>query len=560
MNFTRFLGVLANRAGGWEAFTDPVELTPAQFARILSDPEINAGAAADAPREGRLRIIRNGVRQGQSLDRVQRLLTAARQPRLYTRNGKEAAVVYLLSLNKDLDNALIMPQKELEELRQKWVRELQEMADLAVQEHLDTSSADDQAARQQKEAQFRLGLAIQQGRCTYQALTDYMTEAFRQDGSTYVVTAGVTGNMTKAVQAVRQKLPALHGEQAVRDCLFQYWKIFLDKSAATFVQNRLTATNYLVRALVRALDPFYTALAQVTVQLSPARYPKQEGMFRLRDILYEKELCIGADGCEEWFEYPAVLVALFSQGRTIEAEKELRKELMEKKRWQLLSDALLPFFYFYGQDAPQTTNPEQRLTLAKEHWAQRPLYLSGVTRLLLGMLDPGEDGQNSSREKDSPSHQKAMSDLFAHSGSYLVRVLCGEADLDRNMFLLFLLLAEDLCARQLPQREQLALRLNGAGEEYTDILNRCGLSPLEDFLSFDASLKAALAADLPATQRKTLFLKALQVCEQTVRDPQAGREALGQDASEYSGHLAAIDAVFARLKAGSHAPLAGLHD
>lgn len=563
MNFTRFLGLLANRAGGWEAFTDPVELTAEQFARILSDPEINAGTDADAPREGRLRIIRNGVRQGQSLDRVQSLLTAARHPRLYSRNGKEAAVVYLLSLNKDLDNALMMPRKELAELRQKWVRELQEMADLAMQEHLDTCSADDQAARQQKEAQFRLDRAVRQGRCTYRALTDYVAEAFRQDGSTYVVTAGVTGNMTKAVQAVRQKLPALQGEQAIRDCLFQYWKVFLDKSAATFVQSRLTATNYLVRALVRALDPFYTALAQVTAQLSPSCYPKQEGMFRLRDILYEKELRIGAEGCEEWFEYPAVLVALFSQERSIEAEEGLRKELMEKKRWQMLSDALLPFFYFYGQDAPQTADPEQRLALAKEHWAQRPLYLSGVTRLLLGMLDPGEDGEDdpdSGREKGSTTHQKAMSELFAQSGSYLARVLCGEADLDRNMFLLFLLLSEDLCARQLPRREQIAPRLNGTGEEYTDILNRCGLSPLEDFLSFDAALKAALVADLPATQRKTLFLKALQVCEQTARDPQAGREALGQDASEYAGHLAAIDAVFNRLKAGTHAPLAGLHD
>lgn len=559
MNFTRFLGLLANRAGGWEAFTDPVELTPEQFARILSDPEVNAGAAADAPREGRLRIIRNGVRQGQSLDRVQSLLTAARQPRLYSRNGKEAAVVYLLSLNKDLDNALLMPRKELAELRQKWVRELQEMADLAVQEHLDTPSAGDQAARQQKEAQCRLDRTIRQGRCTYRALTDYVAEAFRPDGSTYVVTAGVTGNMTKAVQAVRQKLPALQGEQAVRDCLFQYWKVFLDKSADTFVQSRLTATNYLVRVLVRALDPFYTALARVTAQLSPAFYPKQEGMFRLRDILYETELCIGEPGCEEWFEYPAVLVTLFSQDRTAEAEEGLRKELMEKKRWQMLTDALLPFFYFYGPDAPRTADPEQRLALAKEHWAQQSLYLGGVARLLLGMLDPGEDGPDGSG-KDIPAHQKTMNNLFAQSGSYLARVLCGEADLDRNIFLLFLLLAEDLCARQLPRREQIAPRLNGAGEEYTDILSRCGLSPLEDFLSFDAALKAALAADLPATQRKTLFLKALQVCEQTVRDPRAGREALGQDASEYAGHLAAIDAVFDRLKAGSHAPLAGLHD
>lgn len=557
MNFTRFLGLLANRAGGWEEFTDPVKLTPTQFARILSDPEVNAGDTADVPREGRLRIIRDGVRQGQSLDQVQSLLTAARQPRLYSRNAKEAAVVYLLSLNKDLDNALMMPRKELSVLRQKWVIELQEMADLAVQEHLDTPSADDPAARQQKEAQCRLAQAIQQGRCTYRALTDYVGESFRQDGSTYVVTAGVTGNMTKAIQAVRQKLPALQGEQAVRDCLFQYWKTFLDKSAASFVQSRLTATNYLVRALVRALDPFYTALARVTVQLSPAHYPKQEGMFRLRDILYETELRIGAEGCEERFEYPAVLVALFSQERTIEAEEGLRKELMEKKRWQILSYALLPFFYFYGPDAPRAAAPEQRLALAKEHWAQQNLYLSGVTRLLLGMLDPGETG---GKEKDIPTHQKAMDALFTKSGSYLSKVLRGEADLDRNIFLLFLLLSEDLCARQIPQREQMAPRLKGTGEEYTDILSRCGLSPLEDFLSFDAALKAALAADLPATQRKTLFLKALQVCEQTVRDPQAGLEALGQDASEYAGHLSAIDAVFDRLKAGSHASLAGLHD
>lgn len=66
MHFTRFLGLLANCAGGWEELTDLVELTPVQFDRILSAPEINAGTTADAPREGRLRIIRNGVRQGQS--------------------------------------------------------------------------------------------------------------------------------------------------------------------------------------------------------------------------------------------------------------------------------------------------------------------------------------------------------------------------------------------------------------------------------------------------------------------------------------------------------------
>lgn len=44
-------------------------------------------------------------------------------------------------------------------------------------------------------------------------------------------------------------------------------------------------------------------------------------MFQLRNILYEKELCIGAEGCEEWFEYSAVLVALFSQERATEAEE-----------------------------------------------------------------------------------------------------------------------------------------------------------------------------------------------------------------------------------------------
>lgn len=638
MNYTRFLGLLARQAGGWEEFTDPVELTSAQFARILRDPQVNAGDTGLTPHDGRLRIIRNGIRQGQSLDTVQKLLTDARQPRLYSRNSREAAVVYLLSLNQDLSNTLFMPKKELVELRQQWLEKLQQAAGAAMQAQLSPEIPEAEAIGKQHQAQAAIRLAIQQGRCSYRDLTDYVQEAFRQDGSTYVVTASVSGAMNQIIQEVRQQLPALQDAAQVEACLLRNWEAFLKDSAPAFVRSRLTATNYLVRTLVRALDPFYTALARVTAELSSARYPKNESLIRLRDILFGQDLIIGENGCEAWFEYPAVLTALFSQDRTAAAEESLRTELMEKEAWYDLSDPLRPFFYFFGQDAPRALMPDKRLALAKENWARQPLHLSGVARLLLGMLDPGYDvkdeewarkraeqkaqkkaraqarkeaqaleaaaaeaggktaqaaaaeagsgtagaaqaqtpapeqagakdkpreqgkGKTDSPTPEIPAHQQVMAELFSQSGSYLARVLQGEADLDRNMFLLFLLLSEDLCARQLPRREQMAPRLSGAGKEYTDILNRCGLNPLEDFLPFDAALKAALAADLPAAPRKTLFLKALQVCEETARDPRAGRKALAADASEYTGHLAAIDAVFTRLNAGTHAPLAGLHD
>lgn len=553
MNYVRFLGLLAEKAGGWESFTEPVNLTPKQFARILNDPDVLADVTDPAaPTEGRLRIIHEGIKNGRSLKYVQYELTTARQPRLYSRNCKEAAVVYLLSLNEDLTNALMIPREKAHKLRLKWLRELQSHAIKAMQDHLGEDDLTNQSALLQNQALATLRGAIHQGQCTYSDLTAYVNAAFQKDGSTFVVTNSITGSMTQATEAVRGKLTGLHSEEEIQTCLFDYWDAFLKKAAPAFVQSRLTATNYMLRSLVRALDPFYTALGAVTAQLTPRAGQLDWAFSHLLHLLTDETVLLNQD---ENLEYVGILTALFSQNRTVTAERALLNELTKKKYRQELSAGLRPFFYFYEQNAPKEADRHKRAELAKQHWAEQTLYLSGIARLLLEMLDPGYTD-----EKDRKPHQKKMEELFARSGSYLARVLRGEADMDRDIFLLFLLLSEDFCARQIPQREQLAWRLQAESQDPRNLLTRCGLNPLEKFTPFDAALQAALLTDLPATQRKDCFLKALQVCEETRRDPEAGREALAQDASEYSGQLAAINSVFRRLRVGTHASLAGLHD
>ena len=560
MNDVRFLTLLRQKAGGWEMLAEPVDLTvrDASGKKILKSAqdvyeeileEANQGGTAEpaAPgaAKGRRAIIREGVTGGLSLEAMQARLAGARLPGLYPRVGSEAAVEYLLLLNGRLGE--ILPKSQLESLRKSWLKALQQRAAEETQRRLSADSGDSQAARRQREALDRLRSAIQQARCCYRDLTAYVDAVFVRDGSGYrtaIVTSTVSDRLTRAVEAAARELHAGMDPEAVLACLERHWCDFLERAGEGLVQNQLNAQNYLARALVRGLDALFAMLADITAGLYPP-LPTADARRRLYGILTEDSYQPGAN---DLFYPSAVLAALFSQDRGLTAEDALPGKLQEDN-WKELPAPLKPFFFFYEEGAKVSFRRSERVAAARANWAAQPLYLGGVARLLLGLLDYGDENGC-----DSQAHREAMAQLYAESGGYLSRVLRGEADLDRNVFLLFLLLAEDVCARQMPRREQISARLgvDTRNRAYTNLLGNCGFPLLSSRSPFDAALWAALEADLPATQRKGLFVKALLLCEQAGRGDSRIPPALGMEAADCSGSSEALNQVFEQLGKGRH--------
>lgn len=563
MNDIRFLAILRQKAGGWEALAEPVDLTvrdethkkvvqsaESVYAEILAElSRDNKAAQRPAPvaAKGRRAIISEGVRKGCSLDEVQDRLTAASLPTLYPRVGSEAAVEYLLLLNGRL--AEVLPKNQLESLRKSWLKGFQKSAAEMVEQQLAEPSADNPITHRQKDALARLREAVQQARCRYQDLVDYVDAVFVTDGSTYqtiMITSTVSDRLTKAAEAAAEEMDAKMPPDAIRGCLDKHWGEFLHRVGPSLVQNQLNAQNYLARALVRGLSTLFDWLAEITAGLYP-NLPLADARRRLYGILSED---IYQPEQDDLFYLPAVLAALFAQDRSLAAEDTLPGKLMEESSWKELPAALRPFFYFYEDGVAIPATRAARVTAARENWAAQPLYLGGVARLLLGLLDHGDENG-----LDSAAHQKKMAQLYAESGGYLSRVLRGEADLDRNVFLLFLLLAEDICARRMPRHEQISARLglDTRDQEYTNLLGNCGFPLLSSCSPFDAALWAALDADLPATQRKNLFMKALLICEQAEAMGPLIPPALGMDALDCGGKSVALTQVFDQLCKGRHA-------
>lgn len=562
MNDVRFLTLLWQKAGGWEMLAEPVDLTvrDASGKKILKSAqdvyeeileEANQGGtakpAAPAAAKGRRAIIREGVTGGLSLEEVQARLAGAGLPGLYPRVGSEAAVEYLLLLNGRLGE--ILPKSQLESLRKSWLKALQQSAAEETQRRLSADGGDSQAARRQREALARLRSAIQQARCCYRDLAEYVDEVFVKGKSGYqtaIVTSTVSDRLTRAAEAAARELHAGMDPEAVLACLDSHWCDFLERAGEGLVQNQLNAQNYLARALVRGLDALFAMLADITAELYPP-LPAADARRRLYGVLTEDSY---QSGLNDLFYPSAVLAALFSQDRSLTAEDTLPEKLQEESNWKELPAPLKPFFCFYEEEAKVPLSRSDRVAAARAHWAAQPLYLGGVARLLLGLLDYGDENGG-----DSQAHREVMAQLYAESGGYLSRVLRGEADLDRNVFLLFLLLAEDICARQMPRREQISARLgvDTRNRAYTNLLGNCGFPLLSSRSPFDAALWAALEADLPATQRKGLFVKALLLCEQAGSGNSPIPPVLGMEAADCSGSSEALNQVFEQLGKGRHA-------
>lgn len=591
MNYRNLLEQLSREAGGWDAFEESVRIDAGAFRQILGMAEVQDPAEGEErPSRGRLGILQEGVRRGDSLAAVQEQLYQAGRPALYSRNGCDAAVIYLLDVGQSLPRVLGPEEKAAGKLRLQWMKALQQQASCAMEAQRGQNSGPEEA-RRQNQALAALHRALFQGTCRYQDLVDYLNGTFSRKAGVYQ-TVSVTAAISSLLDDVRanareelDKLPAGVGAEAAWNCLEKYWQNFLDQAAPTLAANQMNVLNYLVRSLVRWLDYYFTALAVVTVRLRPAvcspaqardklqqiladpewahtevdKVPLEDALVEDRpfpaedDVSFERDLLWG----EEWqtreaVDYTAVLTALFSQDRSAQGVDDLIDELTEKDRWQDLSAALRPFFCFYRAGAPQPAGWIRQVAAAKTYWAGQTLYLSGVTRLLLAMVDPGGNRGHNTR-----THQKEMQKLYTNSGSYLARVLRGTADMDRNSFLLFLLLAEDGCERRMPAHEQLTARLYSPDQNYSDLLEQCGFHRLSPCDPFDAALLTALEVNPQGTRRKQLFLKALLVCEQIRQKLQEGQvrlpPALRQDASEFHGLSPSLEQAFHRLNLGRHA-------
>lgn len=569
MNDALLLVRLQEKAGGWAEFTEELDLTvwDAEHKQVLQTAQevyqeiLNecagpsqgngnpkaGGVQRPTPARamGRRAIIRNGLRDGLTLDEVQQELVDAGLPALYPRVGNEAALQYLLLLNGKLRN--LLPARQRRPLYTSWLETLQKRAAEDAGRQPGGVNAD-APMPPQAAALANMRRAIQQARCTYQDLVNYVNTGFENCGGTYqtiAVTGNVVNRLKQCVKAANDELHAGMTALDIWNCLDTHWDEFLNRAGADLVKNQVNAQNYLVRALVRGLEAIYSWLAEITADLRP-NLPWTDARIQLCDQLTSEDSCQGDD----LFYLSSVLAALFAQDRSLKAEDALPDALMDADSRQDLPVPLKPFFYFYETGVKVPANRAERVAAAKANWAAQPLYLSGVARLLLGLLDYGdEDGF------DSEDHQGKMAQIYAESGGYLARVLCGEADLDRNVLLLLLLLAEDICARRMPRREQIAarLRMSSRDSEYSDLLANCGFPMLNPNVPFDAALWAALDADLPATQRKNLFVKALLVCEQAGADRTAIPPALGKEAEDCTGKSLALAQVFKQLGKGRHA-------
>src|SRR5699024_3440855 len=153
--------------------------------------------------------------------------------------GNEAAVEYLLLLHKKL--RMMLPQKARRPLYNDWLRKLQGIAAHNAEQQLAGASTDAQAP-QQKAALPVLRANIQQARCTYQHLVNYVDAVFEKSNGAYqtiMVTGTVISRLTKAVQEADKELHAGMPPATIWACLEKHWRKFLDRVGSDLVKNQL---------------------------------------------------------------------------------------------------------------------------------------------------------------------------------------------------------------------------------------------------------------------------------------------------------------------------------
>ena len=575
MNFVRLNEGLYQQAGGWEKFSLGESVPDSQVLLDLLEEAAPRGLPPeeDDDRPGRRAILTQAVRRGNSLGDTQEALGKAGVPQLYARNLQDASVMFVLKLCPALKELLDLKGKDGQDFR------------LALLDKLQKASRDWQEASgaaapgpgdpdwKRRAAPGRLAAAVKAGNCRFQDLTDYVDAVFDSEPDGSLLTRNVTGQvgqtMAQAVEGCQNGLRKLeHGScQAAADCVLSWWKAFLEKAGPDFTRCQRNALNYLVRALVRALDPVIDSLAHLSWELHPEN-AKETFAMRMRRA-YTR---LNDHPCNGWTSYYELLSRLFTGdldedalADTLEdgmnkvpkkdpgagAEKTAPKKAPKKERpkYEIPSDlplALRPLFLFsspvtkelYRRDKPS----QDALRMARTSWASQPLSRTGLARLLFLSFGPLEE------------------DTLRETGAFLFRVLKGEADLPREAFLLLMLAAESVSVSRWPDRETLARRLNNPGSSLEDLLFRCGYGPLDPGCLFDGAVIAVLGCGCdpesrPALLRKTAALSAAAIEALRTGDCCDGMLCkLADDAEDFEGK-SGLEKAFEELEKGRDAAL-----
>lgn len=609
MNFVRLNEGLYQQAGGWEKFSlgesapgdsqDLLDLLEEAAPRGLPPEE-------DDDRPGRRAILIQAVRRGKSPGDTQEALSKAGLPQLYSRNLQDASVLFVLKLCPVLKELLDLKGEEGQDFR------------LALLDKLQTASRDWLASGaaapapgdpewKQWAAAGRLAAAVKADNCRFQDLADYADAVFDSEPDGSLLTRNVTGqvsrNMAQAVEACQKDLRKLeHGSsQAAADCVLSWWKGFLKDAGPDFTRCQRNALNYLVRALVRTLDPVIDSLAHLSWELHPQN-AKETFAMRMR----RAHTRLNDHPCNGWTYYE-LLSRLFTGDRDEDALANALKEGMNnspkkddseetapkpeptpdaeaaesnqepapdagaaesnqdpipvakaaefktalkkvRPRYEIPSDlplALRPLFLFstpVTRELYRRDNPNRdALRMARATWASQPLSRTGLAQLLFLFFGPLEK------------------DTLRETGAFLFRVLKGEADLPREAFLLLMLAAESVAFSRWPDRETLAQRLNNPGSSLEDLLFRCGYGPLDPGCLFDGAVIAVLGCGCepearPALLRKTAALSAAAIQALRTGDCDDMLCKLADDAEDFEGQ-SGLEKAFEQLEKGRNAAL-----
>lgn len=583
MNFVRLNEGLYQQAGGWEKFSlgesapddsqDLLDLLEEAAPRGLPPEE-------DDDRPGRRAILIQAVRRGKSPGDPQEALSKAGLPQLYSRNLQDASVLFVLKLCPVLKELLDLKGEEGQDFR------------LALLGKLQTASRDWLASGaaapapgdpewKQWAAAGRLAAAVKADNCRFQDLADYADAVFDSEPDGSLLTRNITGQvsqtMAQAVEACQKDLRKLeHGSsQAAADCVLSWWKGFLKDAGPDFTRCQRNALNYLVRALVRTLDPVIDSLAHLSWELHPQN-AKETFAMRMR----RAHTRLNDHPCNGWTYYE-LLSRLFTGDRDEDALAKALKEGMNnspkkddseetapkpdptpvaeaaefktalkkvRPRYEIPSDlplALRPLFLFstpVTRELYRRDNPNRdALRMARATWASQPLSRTGLAQLLFLFFGP------------------LGKDTLRETGAFLFRVLKGEADLPREAFLLLMLAAESVAFSRWPDRETLAQRLNNPGSSLEDLLFRCGYSPLDPGCLFDGAVIAVLGCGCepearPALLRKTAALSAAAIQALRTGDCDDMLCKLADDAEDFEGQ-SGLEKAFEQLEKGRNAAL-----
>lgn len=570
MNFVRLNEGLYQQAGGWEKFSlgESAPGDSQDLLDLLEEAAPQGLPPEEDNRPGRRAILIQAVRRGKSPGDTQEALSKAGLPQLYSRNLQDASVLFVLKLCPVLKELLDLKGEEGQDFR------------LALLDKLQTASRDWLASGaaapapgdpewKQWAAAGRLAAAVKADNCRFQDLADYADAVFDSEPDGSLLTRNVTGqvsrNMAQAVEACQKDLRKLeHGSsQAAADCVLSWWKGFLKDAGPDFTRCQRNALNYLVRALVRTLDPVMDSLAHLSWELHPEN-AKETFPMRMR----RAHTRLNDHPCNGWTYYE-LLSRLFSgdldedaladtlaegmnkvpkKAPDAEAAGSKKAPKKERLKYELPSDlplALRPLFLFstpVTRELYRRDNPNRdALRMARATWASQPLSRTGLAQLLFLFFGPLEK------------------DTLRETGAFLFRVLKGEADLPREAFLLLMLAAESVAFSRWPDRETLAQRLNNPGSSLEDLLFRCGYGPLDPGCLFDGAVIAVLGCGCepearPALLRKTAALSAAAIQALRTGDCDDMLCKLADDAEDFEGQ-SGLEKAFEQLEKGRNAAL-----